>query len=108
MTLTADEFTKIFQFLKDSLPNTSDSAIINQLKLMETQMKTSLAELQAAVERDTTVTQSAITLLSGLAQQIKDAGTDPVALAAITQNLDANTNALAIAVSANTPVAPVA
>lgn len=42
----------------------------------------------------------------GLSQQIKDAGTDPVALANITAQIDANSTALAAAIVANTPAAP--
>lgn len=64
-----------------------------------------LAKLQADVTAETTVNQSAITLLQGLKAQLDAAGTDPTALAALSASLEANTQALSDAVTANTPVA---
>lgn len=64
-----------------------------------------LADLQAAVTADTSVTASAVTLLQGLSAQLAAAGTDPVALQGIIQELNTNTAALADAVAANTPAA---
>jgi hypothetical protein len=65
-----------------------------------------LDALTAEVERTDTVIDSAITLITGLAQALKDAGTDPTALAALTASLEARASALADAVVANTPDAP--
>lgn len=62
-----------------------------------------LSEIQAAVERDTSVTSSAVTLLNNLSQQIRDLSTDPAALAALADSIDAQTDALAAAVEQNTP-----
>lgn len=64
-----------------------------------------LDDLQAAVAASDKVIQSAVTLINGLAQQIKDAGTDPAALAAVIADIEANKDALAAAVAANTPSA---
>ena len=64
-----------------------------------------LDTLTAEVARNTTVEASALALIQGLAAQIKSAGTDPVALKAITDSLTANDDALAAAVAANTPAA---
>lgn len=63
-----------------------------------------LDELQAAVARDADVTQSAIVLLNGIAQQLKDAiaSNDPAKVQAVLDGLNANTDALAAAVAANT------
>ena len=61
-----------------------------------------LDDLQAAVAASDKVIQSAVTLINGLAQQIKDAGTDPAALAAVVADIEANKDALAAAVAANT------
>jgi hypothetical protein len=58
--------------------------------------------LTAEVARNTSVEQSALTLIQGLAQQLKDAGTDPARLAALQTQLQANDDALAAAVAANT------
>lgn len=66
-----------------------------------------LAELKAKVDAETTVVQSAVTLLSSLAQSLKDAiaANDPAAIQAIADELDTNTASLAAAVAANTPAA---
>lgn len=61
-----------------------------------------LDTLTTDVATETTVTQSAITLINGLAAQIKAAGTDPVALKALTDQMEAQNTALAAAVAANT------
>lgn len=68
-------------------------------------MATDLTALTAAVAKDTEVDQSAITLLQGLKQKLDEAGTDPVALKALSDQLGANSQALADAVVANTPAA---
>lgn len=65
-----------------------------------------LDQLTADVAADTSAVNSAVTLINGLAQQIKDAGTDPVALKALTDQLEANTASLSAAVVANTPAVP--
>lgn len=65
-----------------------------------------LTQLTADVAADTTVDQSAITLIQGLAAQLAAAGTDPVALAALSTQLETNAAAIAAAVTANTPAAP--
>lgn len=64
-----------------------------------------LDQLTADVAADTSAVNSAITLINGLAAQIKAAGTDPVALKALTDQLEANTSSLATAVTANTTAA---
>jgi hypothetical protein len=65
-----------------------------------------LSELTAEVTRNTSVEQSALTLIQGLAAQIAAAGTDPVKLKALQVQLTANDDALAAAIAANTPAAP--
>lgn len=64
--------------------------------------------LSAAVAEDTTVTQSVITLLDGIAQQIADliaAGTvDAAELQNLVDQITANSATLSEAVTANTPV----
>ncbi len=68
-------------------------------------MAVDLSALQAEVEQQTAVVQSAITLINGLAQQLRDAAGDPAAVQALADQLDASTQALADAVAANTPAA---
>lgn len=67
-----------------------------------------LTRLQAAVAAETTIDQSVETLLTQLAQQIKDAGTDQAALSAITDQMEANAKSLSGAITANTPAAATA
>ncbi len=78
---------------------------IDAIFTLEKQEMADLATLQAEVERNTQVEQSALTLIQGLRDQIVAAGTDPVKLKAITDQLTANDDALAAAVAANTPAA---
>lgn len=68
-------------------------------------MTTDLTELTAAVQKDTDVDTSAITLLTGLKAALDAAGTDPVALKALSDQLGTNSQALADAIVANTPAA---
>lgn len=76
------------------------TVIKNQTKEMA-----DLTALQASVANTATVEQSAIVLLQGLKAQLDAAGTDPVALAALSASLDSGANDLAAAVVANTPAA---
>jgi hypothetical protein len=75
-------------------------------------MALSLAALQAAVASETTVEQSAITLIQGLATQITTLiaasgnSVDPVALQAIVTQMTTSQAALAAAVAANTTATP--
>lgn len=62
-----------------------------------------LARLQTEVAEMAGVVDSAILLITNLAQQIRDLATDPVALNAMADELDAKANALAAAVAANPP-----
>ena len=69
-------------------------------------MASDLDSLTAEVTNNTSVEQSAITLIQNLAAAITAAGTDPVALASLVSQLQTNDAALAAAVTANTPAAP--
>lgn len=62
-----------------------------------------LARLVAEVAETKTVMQSASVLLADLAQRIRDNTTDPVALASLADELDAEQSALTAAIVANTP-----
>lgn len=68
-------------------------------------MSQNIDALVAAAERQTTVDQSIIALLTTLSQQIKDAGVDPVKLAAVVASIEANNQAITDAVTANTTAA---
>lgn len=65
-----------------------------------------LSELTAQVSGNTDVVNSAIVLISGLADQLDAAAGDPAQVQALASTLRTNNEALAGAVAANTPVAP--
>ncbi len=67
-----------------------------------------LSSLTAQVEANTTVVSSSLTLIQGLSDALKAAGTDPVKLQALQDQLASSDAALAAAVAANTPAAPAA
>lgn len=70
-------------------------------------MSAELDRLKASTAAIKTVADSAVALINGLAQQIRDNSTDPAALNALADELDADQAELAGAVSANTaPPAP--
>lgn len=75
--------------------------IINNHK--QTKIMTDLSVITQEVQENASVMQSAITLLQALKTKLDEAGTDPVALKALSDSLDQNTNALAQAITANTP-----
>lgn len=64
-------------------------------------------EVLVEVEEQTTVIDSAITLLKNIKALLDAAGTDPAKLDEIKNALDTNTKKLADAVVANTPAEPV-
>jgi hypothetical protein len=64
-----------------------------------------MADLEAAVTRNTDVDESVLTLLAGISQQLKDAQGDPAKIADVIAKLDANTQKMSDAVTANTPAA---
>jgi hypothetical protein len=69
-------------------------------------MSAELDALTAQVAQNCQVTQSAITLIQGLAQQIMNNVNDPTALAALASDLQAQDSALADAVAQNTLAPP--
>lgn len=71
-------------------------------------MSAALDRLTQEVSETKSAIQSAITLIQGLAQQIRDNVDDSAALTALADDLDAQQTSLAQAVTDNTPAAPVA
>lgn len=72
----------------------------------ENAMADTLDEIVADVAQETTVEQSVLTLLNGIAAQLAAAAQDPAKLAALHTSLQANITALTAAVTANTSAAP--
>ena len=65
-----------------------------------------LDQLKAQVEANTTLEQSAVTLITGLAAQIVAAKDEPEKIQAIADELTASATSLSAALAANTPAAP--
>lgn len=70
-----------------------------------TTMSVELDRLTASVQSENTVIDSAVSLLGQLAQLIRDLPADRAAINALADNVDAKKQALADAVTANTPAA---
>lgn len=77
--------------------------IINPIGDKLNKMAISVDDLVTKVTAQGTVIGGAVTLLQNLSQMVKDAGTDPVKLQAISDALDSQDKQLADAVVANTP-----
>lgn len=69
-------------------------------------MRTDLTRITAEVTEMSNAVDSAVALLADLSQQIRDNATDPAALNALADALDAKGNELGEAIVANTPEAP--
>ncbi len=67
-----------------------------------------LAELQAKIEANNNLTDSAVTMIQGLAAKLEEIKNDPVAIDALIASLNENNAELAAAISANTPADPTA
>lgn len=94
------------RLLEPDPPSSSGTVDLSPILTALGTIMADLSALQAEVQNNTSVEQSAITLLNGLAAQLAAAGTDPAALAAIVTQLQTNDAALAAAVAANTPAPP--
>src|SRR5437868_2583647 len=80
-------------------------SLLQQMIGMEKRMSKELDDLTTQVTANTTVEESAVTLIKGLAAQIAAAGTDPAKLQALQASLNTSATDLAAAVAANTPPA---
>lgn len=85
-------------------------SVLKPLTQQVNQIMTVLADLQAKVAANTTVVQSAVTLIQGLKAQLDAAiaSGDPAQLQALSDQLGTDDAALAAAITANTPAAPAA
>lgn len=69
-------------------------------------MSPELQRLTDEVAETKQLAASSVTLINGLAQQIRDNANDPAALNALADDLDGSNKEIADAVTANTPAAP--
>lgn len=71
---------------------------------LEAKMSVAMDNITREVAETKGIIESAIVLINGIADRIREAGIDAVKLEALTSELDADANKLAAAVAANTPV----
>jgi len=81
--------------------------LLTQLVKQGIHIMAQIDDLEASVAKETDVEASAVLLLQQLSQMLKDAiaSGNPARIAAVAATIDANTQRLADAVAANTPVA---
>ena len=79
---------------------------LEQLLTQGDAMSAALDKITAEVTETKGIIQSAVALIEGLAQQIRDMKDDPAALDALADSLDTDSKALADAVAANSPAPP--
>lgn len=98
--------------LVDLAPSTEQIALSIQTMRNTQALLTTLSDLESKMDElaqkiaaNTTVIESAITLISGFKARLDAAGVDPSKLAALSAELDAEDQKLAAAVAANTPSA---
>jgi len=102
--LTSNTTEQLFGYLDEIVRMISRQYRLSKLILsMELAEMSALSDLQAAVARNGDVEASAVALIQGIAQQLKDAQGDPAALSALQAQLTSQADALAAAVTANTP-----
>ena len=103
----ADAVNNLAKQVKASIRevNQNLAAIVAALNNQGERIVATIADLKAAVEANGVVVQSAIVLIEGIAQALKDAiaANDPAAVQAVLDQLTAEKQALADAVAANTP-----
>ena len=81
-------------------------AIVRDLQRKEGAMSKELDELQLAVEENTSLDNSIIQLVDGLADQIEALKEDPAKLQALSDALKVSNQAIKDAILANTPAPP--
>jgi len=99
--LTADDLDAIATAVAAKLQQ-NFAPIYEQEQIMSAE----LDALTAQVHANSSVVDSAVALIGGLADQIRALADDPVALRALADELQQKDAALAAAVAANTPAPP--
>ena len=95
----------------DAIMTKLDRVLANQTKpsKQEEKMMSALDDLKAQVEQNTSLEQSGIQLIQGIAKALEDANNagDNAAIQVLTQQLQSSASALSAAIAANTQVTPV-
>ena len=82
---------------------TSMATSLNQIINQQETVMADLSELQQEVEQLTDVVQSGVTLINGLADEIRELEPNQAAIDALASSIDAAAQQLADAIAANTP-----
>ncbi len=90
-------------FVLESLDYLTDAVYHIQMELLK--MSASFDKLKADVAAQTSVNQSAVTLINGIAKQLKEHDAADADLDALAKELEGASSGLATAVSQNTPAA---
>lgn len=85
---------------------TSHTIALDSLTLIGERMSAELDRLTQTVSKNNSMIDSGITLIKGLADEIRTLKAEPAKLAALADSLDAKAAALAAAIAENTPAAP--
>lgn len=93
----------VFRSATDEKLLSKIAEILTAIQLLGKTMANELDELTSRVTASGDATDSAVLLLNGLKARLDAAGTDPVALKALSDALGTNTDELAAAIIMNTP-----
>lgn len=100
------EFEEFLNLFQTGIPGFDIlDAKLDQLLERENKELMTLEELQTQVTETNTVAASAITLIEGIAAKLAECKNDPVKIAELAASLKGSSDALAAAVTANTPSA---
>ena len=88
------------------LQNQQQTALLNSLSIGAQIMSAEMDTLTAQVTANTSVEQSALTLIQGIAAQVADAAGDRTKSLALANTLKSSADALQAAITANTPASP--
>ncbi len=107
MSLTLDLIEDLVDALRSigTSLNSIDTRLV-ALELQGTKAMSALDDLTTQVAANTTVEQSAVTLIQGIAAQLAASATDATKVAALSAQLKASADSLSAAIVANTPAAP--
>lgn len=92
--------SRLHERFRDHRSAISNADLAEFLFIIYEDIMNKLDALQAAVAAEDTIIDGAVTLLNGIAQQITDAGVDPVALQALVDDVNTRAASLASAVAA--------
>lgn len=88
------------------VPPRPDTTVLAAISDLKGNLMSTIAQLQAKIEANNNLTDSAVEMIKGLAAKLEEIKNDPAAIDALIASLEENNAELAAAISANTPSAP--